>query len=169
MGINNHYYFQCREIEGHKIFAVPVEKAWKIHQESQVGLSGIEKSRFSMSTEYGKLEVVSVIDKLDLKKYGVNVPAAAQQVLDAIFGDGLVVLKVHRTPEQGRHGDLVIAKRNPQALWISGYEDLILYDARKGEGNQFSPLAQLIADLFGEDNLRAAIHAVADEQIEKAA
>lgn len=169
LGVNNHYYFQCREIEGHKIFAVPVEKAWKIHQESQIGLSGIEKSRFSMSTEYGKLEVVSIIDKLDLKQYGVNVPPAAQTLLENIFGEGLVVMKVHRTPEQGRHGDLVIAKRNPNALWISGYEDRILYDARKGEGHQFAPLVQLLADLFGEENLRSAIHAVAEESIVEAA
>lgn len=149
LGVNNHYYFQCREIEGHKTFAVPVEKAWKIHAESQVGLSGIEKSRFSMSTEYGKLEVVSVIEKLDLQRYGVEVPAVVQQTLDALLGDGLIVMKIHRTPYQGRHGDLVIAKRNQEALWISGYEDRILYDGRKGEGKQFSPLAALLANLFG--------------------
>lgn len=158
MGINNHYYFQCREIEGHKIFAVPVEKAWKIHQQSQMGLSGIEKSRFAMSTEYGKLEVVSVIPKFDLAKYGITLPPAAHKVLDALLGEGLVVMKIHRTPEHGRHGDLVIAKRNPEALWISGYEDRILYDARKGESNQFSPLGKLLADVFGEENLRSLVH-----------
>lgn len=165
IGINNHYYFQCREIEGHKIFAVPVEKAWKIHQESQVGLSGIEKSRFSLSTEYGKLELVSVIEELDLAKFGLNhLPQAVQQALNAILDGGLVVFKVHRTPEQGCHGDLVIAKRNPQALWISGYEDRILYDARKGEGNQFSPLAKVLADLFGgEEKLRSTVRGLVEE------
>ena len=64
--IRNHYYFQCREIEGHRAFAVPVETTWAIHNDSQRGLSGIEKSRFAMSTEWGKLEVVSVIDAPDL-------------------------------------------------------------------------------------------------------
>ena len=68
LGVNNHYYFQCREIEGHRAFAVPLEKAWKIHTQSQVGLSGIEKSRFAMSTEAGKMEVVSIIDKPDFEK-----------------------------------------------------------------------------------------------------
>lgn len=171
LGINNHYYFQCREIEGHKVFAVPVEKAWKIHRDSQVGLSGIEKSRFSLSTEYGKLEMVSVIDKLDLKDYNINVPDVVQKTVDAILGEGLVIMKIHRTPAKASHGDLVIAKRNPEALWITGYEDRILYDARKGEGEQFSPLVKLLTDLFGEDTLKTAINAISEDEalVEEAA
>ena len=61
-GIKPKYIFQCREIEGHKAFAVPVEEAWRIHTASQQGLSDACRSRFAMSTEWGKLEVVSVID-----------------------------------------------------------------------------------------------------------
>jgi lysine 2,3-aminomutase len=35
----------------------------------------------------------------------------------------------------------VIARRNPDALWISGYEDRILYDGRLEEtGDKFGPL-----------------------------
>ncbi|MCD6034695.1 MAG: hypothetical protein K0R63_436 [Rickettsiales bacterium] len=145
MGVNNHYYFQCREIEGHRAFAVPVEESWKIHKESQKGLSGIEKSRFSLSTEAGKLEVISVIDKPDFTKMGVDLPPAARQLVDAIFGEhGLIFFKSHRTPYASRQGDLVIAQRNPAALWISGYEDRILYDGRRDRGEQYGPLGALV-------------------------
>jgi lysine 2,3-aminomutase len=144
LGVNNHYYFQCREIEGHKAFAVPVEKAWDIHRQSQVGLSGIEKSRFAMSTEFGKLEFISVIDKPDFARMGVNIPEAFQQFVDELLGDGLVVLKVHRTPYADFQGDLVIARRNPEALWITGYEDRIIYDGRKEGDEKYSPLAKFL-------------------------
>ncbi len=167
-GINNHYYFQCREIEGHKIFAVPVEKAWKIHQDSQKGLSGIEKSRFAMSTEAGKLEVVSVIDKLDLANAPVMLPEVVRSTLESILGEGLVVMKIHRSPYKGKHGDLVIARRNPEALWISGYEDRIIYDARLGNGNQYNPLMQLLGGLFGQADVLAALQTLTADS-EKAA
>lgn len=151
LGINNHYYFQCREIEGHKAFAVPVEKAWRIHADSQRGLSGIEKSRFCMSTEAGKLEVVSIIDKPDFAKMGVEIPPAFKSFVDSIVGDGLVIMKQHRTPYSEKQGDLVIARRNPNALWISGYEDRIIYDGRKGPGNQWGPLGDILK-AFSSDN-----------------
>jgi len=152
LGINNHYYFQCREIEGHKAFAVPVEKAWEIHKDSQKGLSGIEKSRFVMSTEAGKLEVVSVIDKPDFANLGLNIPAELQKIIDAIIGEGLIIMKSHRTPYLDMQGDLIIARRNPDALWITGYEDRIIYDARKGGGNQYQPLAMLLQALFTDNS-----------------
>lgn len=151
MGINNHYYFQCREIEGHRVFAVPVEKAWKIHSESQRGLSGIEKSRFALSSEEGKLEVVSIIDAPDFDKIEQKVSNEVKSVINEILGEGLIVFKFHRTPNGSRQGDLIIAKRNAEALWISGYEDRILYDGRKERGQQFSPLVESIATLFGAD------------------
>ena len=117
------YLFQCREIEGHTAFAVPVEAAWHLHNEAQKGLSDTARSRFSMSTEWGKLEVVSVIDG---PVKGLHASALAN-----VFGDGLVVMKVHRSPASAdSQGDLLIARRNPQALWLSDYEDRIVYDGR---------------------------------------
>ncbi len=148
VGVNNHYFFQCREIEGHKVFAVPVEKAWHIHKESQKGLSGVEKSRFVMSTEAGKLEVVSVIDKPQFAQLGVDLPPEAQAVVNAIFGDGLVVFKMHRSPDTSVQGDLIIARRNPDALWISGYEDRIVYDGRKQGNNKWGALGSVLETLF---------------------
>ncbi|NBV82558.1 hypothetical protein EBR57_00320 [bacterium] len=104
-GIGNHYLFQCREIEGHRLFAVPVETAWRIYTESQRGLSGVEKqARYTMSTEYGKMEVIGVTN-------------------------GTIIFKVLRAPSGGDIlGNIIVAKSNPDALWISGYMDRIISD-----------------------------------------
>nr|WP_297353749.1 hypothetical protein [uncultured Caldimonas sp.] len=124
-GIRPKYLFQCREIEGHTAFAVPVEQAWRLHNEAQKGLSDTARSRFAMSTEWGKLEVVSVID-------GPADDASCTADVAGVFGDGLVVMKVHRSPfSADSQGDLVIARRNPQALWLSDYEDRVVYDGRQ--------------------------------------
>jgi len=105
-GVGNHYFFQCREIEGHKAFAVPLETTWKIFTESQKGLSGVEKhARFVMSTEHGKMEVIGLTQ------------------------DGLMVFRMLRAPENGDLlGRLIIAKSNPDALWLTGYMDRIVSD-----------------------------------------
>jgi lysine 2,3-aminomutase len=129
-GIASKYIFQCREIEGHKAFAVPVEQAWRLHNESQKGLSDGSRSRFVMSAEAGKTEVVSVIDASpDLLSMAPNRQSMKP---DGLFRDGLVFLKMHRSPaEAASQGDLIIARRNPDALWLSDYEDRIIYDGRK--------------------------------------
>ena len=134
MGMNNHYFFQCREIEGYRAFAVPVEEAFRLHADSQHGLSGIERSRFALSTEAGKMEVVAVID-------GDEQLAGLPDPLGEALKDGLIIFRLHRTPYEDRQGDIVIARRNPEALWISGYEDRILYDGRKPSAdNKWLPL-----------------------------
>ena len=148
LGVNNHYFFQCRDIEGHKAFAVPVETTWAIHKDSQKGLSGIEKSRFCLSTEDGKLEVISVIKKPDLEELGVDLPAEAQAILNAVIGDGLVVFKSHRVPRTEWQGDLIIARSNPKALWISDYFDRIIYDGRKNGNEKWTPLANMLKTLL---------------------
>jgi L-lysine 2,3-aminomutase len=128
------YLFQCREIEGHTAFAVPVEKAWALHNESQRGVSDTARSRFTMSTEAGKLEVVSVIDGPAADPW---IPAIGR-VAGRIFGDGVIVLKVHRSPYAAQtQGDLIIARRNPKALWLSDYEDRIIYDGRLEGAHKF--------------------------------
>ncbi len=140
MGVNNHYYFQCREIEGFRAFAVPVETAWKLHAESQHGLSGIERSRFALSTEAGKMELVSVIDGDERLADAVGGPVGEA------LAEGLVVFRLHRTPFENRQSDIVIARRNPDALWITGYEDRILYDGRREDADdKFGPLLAALA------------------------
>ncbi len=164
IGINNHYFFQCREIEGHKAFALPVEKAWEIHRQSQIGLSGIEKSRFCMSTEAGKMEVISVIDRPDFSKLGINLTPELEKFTDALFGEGLVVFKMHRSPYADMQSDMVIARRNPKALWITNYEDRIIYDGRKKGDDKYSPLAKFLqpfVESVGEENLPKLVETVA--------
>ncbi|WP_019962280.1 KamA family radical SAM protein [Woodsholea maritima] len=139
MGVNNHYFFQCREIEGHKAFALPVETAWKIHAQSQHNLSGIERSRFALSTEAGKTEVVGVIEGRE------ELRALGGELGDAL-AEGLVIFRLHRTPVENLQGDLIIARRNKNALWITGYEDRILYDGRKGANEK--KWGQLMATLL---------------------
>ena len=139
MGVNNHYFFQCREIEGHRAFAVPVEKAWKLHADSQANLSGIERSRFALSTEAGKMEMVAVTDG-DERLRSIGGP------LGDALAEGVVVFRLHRTPRNDAQGDLVIARRNRDALWITGYEDRILYDGRvRPAGDKWGPLLRALA------------------------
>src|SRR5262249_48059749 len=97
------YMFQCREIEGYRAFAVPVEEAWRLHNESQKGLSDGARSRFAMSTEWGKLEIALVTEG---STFGEGAGEA--------FKDGVIVFKIHRSPFTApTQGDAVIAKRNP--------------------------------------------------------
>lgn len=144
LGIKPKYLFQGRDIEGHKAFSLPVEKAWEMHRDAMKGLSDTARSRFSMSTEWGKMEVVSVIDGLKLPE-NIILPLPVRQAIEALLGDGLVIMRAHRSPHEAEtQHDLVIAKRNPEALWISGYEDRILYDSRHGAENKYSGLIQML-------------------------
>ncbi len=161
--IRNHYFFQGREIEGHKAFSIPVEEAWRIHNDSQRGLSGIEKSRFAMSTEWGKMEVISLIDAPQIEEIANGFSAETREALKQVFGDGLIMFKMLRSPFGATtQGELVIAKRNPDALWISGYEDRIIYDGRKAE-NKYSGLGGLLAALLAPQAEDAAANAAQNE------
>ncbi|MGB0718920.1 MAG: hypothetical protein ACPGRX_00505 [Bdellovibrionales bacterium] len=146
MGIKFKYIFQGRDIEGHKAFSVPVEQSWKMHTAAMKGLSDTARSRFCMSTEWGKMEIVSVIEPIDLPKDELAaLPGSLGTILQTLLGDGLVVFKSHRSPfEAETQGDLIIAKRNPDALWISGYEDRIIYDTRQGKGRKYDGLIELL-------------------------
>jgi lysine 2,3-aminomutase len=130
-GIRPQYTFQCRAIEGHKSFAVPIETAWRIHNASQVGLTGPGRSLFVLSTEAGKLEVVGLVGADTSTVASSLVPSAMASHVRGSLGTGLIVFKVHRSPGAGTSlGQLVIAKSNPDALWISDYEDRIIFDGR---------------------------------------
>src|SRR5262249_54915239 len=59
--VENHYFFCGRDIVGHRAFNVPIEEAWRILNESQKGLSGVEgHARLSITHYKGKTEVVAV-------------------------------------------------------------------------------------------------------------
>lgn len=151
MGIKPKYIFQGRDIEGHKAFSLPVEKAWALHTSAMRGLSDAVRSRFSMSTEWGKMEVVSVIEGMnaDMPLMAL-LPLEVRNLLKGLLADGLVVFKVHRSPHEARtQGDLVIARRNSEALWFSGYEDRILYDSRRDSGEKYAGLVGLALKVLG--------------------
>ncbi len=146
MGIKFKYLFQSRDIEGHKAFSVPVEKAWFMHTNAMKGQSDTARSRFSMSTEWGKMEVMSVLDPLELRESDyAAMPGNMGRMLKELLGDGLIIFKSHRSPHEAEsQGDVIIAKRNPEALWLSGYEDRILYDTRRGKGEKYHGLIQML-------------------------
>jgi lysine 2,3-aminomutase len=125
-GVRSKYTLQCREIEGHASFAVPVERAWQIHNHSQRGLSDEARSRFVMSTEWGKLEVVSVLTDASSLALTLPTPEGPDDPT------GLVIFKIYRSPHLAEdQGDLLIARRNPEARWLTGYLDRLVYDGRR--------------------------------------
>ncbi|HEY7415567.1 MAG TPA: hypothetical protein VH593_10270 [Ktedonobacteraceae bacterium] len=141
------YIFQCREIEGHKAFAVPVEEAWRIHTESQKGVSDTARSRFAMSSEWGKLEIISVVDGMP-----DEISSVLPENLRSALQDGFIIFKVHRSPYSAEtQSDIVIARRNPEALWISGYEDRLIYDGRKRGAERFRTLVTLMTAIAAAD------------------
>ncbi len=114
--VENHYFFCGRDIIGHKAFNVPIEEAWRILNESQKGLSGVEThARLSITHYKGKTEVAAVSNK----------PAPGIKGGE----NGVVVLKLLRgaadAPDRGK---ITILGRNPDAIWFSGYNDRVIYD-----------------------------------------
>ena len=142
MGIAPKYTFQGRNIQGHKAFSLPVEEGWRMHNEAMKGLSDACRSRFIMSTKWGKMEIVSVIDGIKLpKKKAGNLPDGLKEAL----ADGFIIFKSYRSPYHAEdQGDLIIARQNPEALWISGYEDRIIYDTRKGRTKKYDGLINMM-------------------------
>jgi len=116
VGAENHYFFCGRDIVAYKAFNVPIETAWNILNESQKGLSGIEKhARLSITHYKGKTEVVAVTND--------PIPGLAGSE------NGVVIFKILRNagsaPDKGK---LCIVGRNPDAVWFDGYEGRVLYD-----------------------------------------
>jgi lysine 2,3-aminomutase len=114
--VENHYFFCGRDIVGHKAFNVPIEEAWRILNESQKGLSGVEgHARLSITHYKGKTEVVAVTN-------------------DALKGapggeHGIIIFKLLRSAKDAPlKGKVAIAGRNPHAVWFSGYTDRVIFD-----------------------------------------
>ncbi len=115
-GGENHYFFCGRDIVAYKAFNIPIENAWQILNDSQKGLSGIEKhARLSITHYKGKTEVAAV----------TNEPIPGLKGSE----NGVVIFKLLRNagsaPEVGK---VCIVGRNPDALWFDDYEDRVLFD-----------------------------------------
>ena len=116
VGVENHYFFGGRDIVAYRAFNVPIEEAWRIVNESQKGLSGVEAhARLAMAHYKGKTEVSAVTDD--------PVPGLAGAE------NGVVIFKILRSvadaPDRGK---VCIVGRNPEALWFDDYEDRVLFD-----------------------------------------
>jgi len=116
VGANNHYFFCGRDIVAYKAFNIPIEDSWKVLNDSQKGLSGVEAhARLSITHYKGKTEVVAVTDK--------PIPNLAGSE------DGVVIFKLLRSAaEAPDRGKICIVGRNPEALWFDDYEDRVLFD-----------------------------------------
>lgn len=115
-GGENHYFFCGRDIVAYRAFNVPIERAWQILNESQKGLSGVEKhARLSITHYKGKTEVAAVTNKPIQGLKGSE--------------NGVLIFKILRNagsaPDAGK---VCIVGRNPEALWFDGYDDRVLFD-----------------------------------------
>lgn len=113
--VENHYFFCGRDIVGHRAFNVPIEEAWRVLNESQKGLSGVEAhAKLSITHYLGKTEVCAVTnDPLPLPG-GEN---------------GVLIFKLMRgVADASNRGKVTIVGRNPEAIWFNDYEDRIIYD-----------------------------------------
>ncbi len=116
VGANNHYFFCGRDIVAHKAFNVSIEEAWRILNDSQKGLSGVEAhARLSITHYKGKTEVAAV----------TNEPIPGVPGTE----NGVVIFKLLRSaadaPDRGK---VCIVGRNPDAIWFDGYEDRVIVD-----------------------------------------
>lgn len=116
VGVENHYFFCGRDIVAYKAFNVPIETAWRILNESQKGLSGVENhARLSITHYLGKTEVVAVTNEaipgVPKSEHGVLIFKNLRSALDA--------------PHRGK---VCIVGRNPEAVWFDDYADRVIYD-----------------------------------------
>jgi lysine 2,3-aminomutase len=116
VGVGNHYFFCGRDIVAYRHFNVPIETVWKLLNESQKGLSGVEThARLSITHYKGKTEVAAVTN----------------QPIPGVPGteNGVVIFKILRNaldaPDRGK---VCIVGRNPDAIWFDDYEDRVIYD-----------------------------------------
>lgn len=115
-GVENHYFFCGRDIVGHKAFNIPIEEAWRILNESQKGLSGVEAhARLSITHYKGKTEIVAVTDH--------PIPGLKGSE------NGIVIMKLIRSSDDAPdRSKITMVGRNPEAIWFSGYDDRVLMD-----------------------------------------
>jgi lysine 2,3-aminomutase len=116
VGAENHYFFCGRDIVAYKAFNIPIEESWRILNESQKGLSGVEThARLSITHYKGKTEVNAV----------TNEPIPGLKGSE----NGVVIFKLlrnaHGAPDRGK---VCIVGRNPDAVWFDDYADRVLFD-----------------------------------------
>ena len=101
IGVRPYYVFQCRPTQGNRYLAVPVERAYEIHEQAKMRCSGLAKStRFVMSHTLGKIEIIGMTETI-------------------------IIFKHHRYAVPGEKARIAIFKRNPEAYWFDDYTDMV--------------------------------------------
>jgi KamA family protein len=101
IGTPPYYVFQCRPVVGNEIYAVPLEKSWRVFKQAKKFVSGLAKrARLVMSHETGKIEIVGV-------------------------SDGYTYLKYHQAADPELNSKILVFKSNPKAFWLDDYEETI--------------------------------------------
>ena len=102
IGVPPYYVFQCRPTAGNRHLAIPVERAYEIHEQAKMLGSGLSKrSRLVMSHSLGKIEVLGLTN-------------------ENIF------FRFHRAANPNDKAYTVAFKRNPEAFWYDDYSNIVL-------------------------------------------
>ena len=102
IGVPPYYVFQCRPTQGNHHLAIPVERAFEIHEQAKMRGSGLSKrSRLVMSHTLGKIEVLGLTEEYSFFKF-------------------------HRAANPTDKSYTVVFRRNPEAYWYDDYEDMLV-------------------------------------------
>ncbi|MBN1572588.1 MAG: KamA family radical SAM protein [Deltaproteobacteria bacterium] len=100
VGVPPYYIFQCRPVIGNEMYAVEVERAFEVFEEAKSHVSGLAKrSRYIMSHDTGKVEVVGM-------------------------RDGYTYFKYHQAVNPDDYNRLIMCRSNPKAYWFDDYEPI---------------------------------------------
>ncbi|MBN1291710.1 MAG: KamA family radical SAM protein [Candidatus Latescibacteria bacterium] len=100
IGVPPYYVFQCRPTQGNKHLAVPVERAYEIHEQAKMRCSGLAKrARYTMSHSLGKIEVLGLTGEH-------------------------IIFKFHRAARPEDKAYIVIFRRNTEAYWYDDYKEM---------------------------------------------
>lgn len=102
IGVPPYYVFQCRPTRGNAHLAVPVERAFEIHEQAKMRGSGLAKrSRLVMSHMSGKIEALGLTEEY-------------------------IFFKFHRSANPLEKAYTIIFRRNPEAYWYDDYQEMLV-------------------------------------------
>jgi lysine 2,3-aminomutase len=101
IGVAPYYVFIGRPTQGNRHFLVPIEEALEIFEQSRMNCSGLAKrARLVMSHSTGKVHVLGCTE-------------------DHIY------MRYHRAADPDKKGRFLVLRKNPEALWLDDYEEIV--------------------------------------------
>lgn len=101
IGVPPYYIFQCRPTLGNSPFTTPIERNLAIVEEARKQLSGLAKRvRYVMSHFTGKIEIVTMTEKL-------------------------IIFRYHSAADPANESRVMIFERNPEAVWLDDYTEMV--------------------------------------------